>query len=177
VYAHFQKVLEIMNYLEGSGFFILKVNTSTNNEEVFFDQAELDNREDLTRFFDDLFSQSIYYISPSGMSLRLKLFEIKSGQMSKVIQPTAEQIFYNGEMVDYTGKEVIKISDLSPEPGRFVFEIISPEFRQVVLQEDTNQNPIKSGVGVISDQDEIYVDIPRGSMLHSGWQVVNVTQI
>jgi hypothetical protein len=58
VYAHFQKVLEIMNYLEGFGFFILKVNTSTNNEEVFFDQAELDNREDLTCFFDDLFSQS-----------------------------------------------------------------------------------------------------------------------
>ncbi|MFH1089546.1 MAG: Fic family protein [Candidatus Uhrbacteria bacterium] len=175
--VHFQKVLEIMNYLENSDFFISKINTSTNNEEVFFDQAELDNRKDLTRFFDDLFSQSIYYISPSGMSLRLKLFEIASGQMTKVIQPTAEQIFYNDEMIDYTDKKVIKISDLSPEPGKFVFEIISPEFRQAVLQAGSTQDSIKSGVGVISDQDEIYVNIPRGAILHSGWRVVNITQI
>lgn len=177
-FAQFQKISEIMNFIENSGNFEYKINTSSNNEIPYFEQEYLDQQEEnIALFLDELFSQSIYYVSPSGSALRLKLFEIKSKELSGVIQPTTEQIFYNDKMVDYTDKKVIQVSDVVPEQGKFVFEITTPEFRQKVLMEGNLEQSTKSGVGTISDEKGIYVNILEGVTLHSGWSVVGVKKL
>lgn len=177
-FAQFQTISEAVDFIEKSGNFAYKIHTSKDYEIPYSDQEYLNKQEDISRFLDDLFNQSVYYVNSSGSSLRLKLFEIKSKKLSNVIQPTAEQIFYNNEMVDYTDKQVIKVSDLSPEQKKFVFEISTPEFRQKVLsQEKPNHARIKSDVGIISDEEGIYVNIPKGATLHSGWLIVGVEKL
>jgi len=176
-FAQFQKISDIVCVIENSGSFEYKIHTSSDYEIPYAKQEYLDQQEDITRFLDELFSQSVYYISPSGSALRLKLFEIKSKKLSGVIQPTTEQIFYNDKMVDYTDKAVIQVSDLVPEQGKFVFEITTPEFRQKVLMQENLEQSTKSGVGTISDEEGIYVNIPEGATLHSGWRVVGMKKL
>jgi len=177
-FAQFQTISEVMDFLEKSGHYSYKIHTSSGYEIPYSDQEYLEKQEGISRFLDDLFSQSVYYVNPSGSSLRLKLFEIKSKKLIEVIQLTAEQIFYNDKMVDYTGKKVIEISDLLPEQGKFVFEITTPEFRQKVLtQEAAEQVLVKSGIGTISDEEGIYINISEGATLHSGWRIVGVKKL
>lgn len=176
-FAQFQKISDIVNFIENSGTFEYKIHTSSDYEIPYTEQEYLDRQEDITRFLDELFSQSVYYVSPSGSALRLKLFEIKSKELAGVIQPTTEQIFYNDKMVDYTDKKVIQVSDVVPEQGKFVFEITTPEFRQKVLTQENLEQSTKSGVGTISDEEGIYVNIPEGATLHSGWRVVGVKKL
>lgn len=176
-FAQFQKILDIVNFIENSGTFEYKIHTSSDYEIPHAEQEYLDRQGDVTRFLDELFSQSIYYVSPSSSSLRLKLFEIKSKELSSVIQPTTEQIFYNDKMVDYIDKRVIQVSGIVPEQGKFVFEISTPEFRQKVLMQENLEQSTKSGVGTISDEEGIYVNIPEDATLHSGWRVVGVKKI
>lgn len=176
-FAQFQKISEIMNFIENSGTFEYKIHTSSDYEIPYAKQEYLDRQEDITRFLDELFSQSVYYVSPNGSALRLKLFEVKSKKLAGVIQPTTEQIFYNDKMVDYTDKKVIQVSDIASERGKFVFEITTPEFRQKVLTQENLEQPTKSGVGTITDEEGIYVNIPEGAILHSGWRVVGVKKL
>src|SRR3989339_170651 len=168
-FAQFQAVLKAMDFIENSGNFSYKINTSR--------QDIREHEGNVLRILDDLFSQSIYYVSPSGLALRIKLFEIKSKKNIQIIQPTMEQIFFNNKIVDYTNKQVIRVSDLSPQQGKFVFEITTPEFRQKVLTQEDSQQPLRSGVGTISDEEGIYVNIPEGAILHSGWCVVGVKEL
>lgn len=176
-FAQFQKISEIMNFIENSETFEYKIHTSSDYEIPYAKQEYLDRQEDITRFLDELFSQSVYYVSPNGSALRLKLFEVKSKKLAGVIQPTTEQIFYNDKMVDYTDKKVIQVSDIASERGKFVFEITTPEFRQKVLTQENLEQPTKSGVGTITDEEGIYVNIPEGAILHSGWRVVGVKKL
>lgn len=176
-FAQFQKVSDMVNFIENSGTFEYKIHTSSDYEIPYAEQEYLDRQEDITRFLDELFSQSIYYVSPSGSALRLKLFEIKSKELAGVIQPTTEQIFYNDKMVDYTDKKVIQVSGIVPEQGKFVFEITTPGFRQKVLTQENLEQTTKSGVGTISDEERIYINIPEGATLHSGWRVVGVKKL
>lgn len=176
-FAQFQKISDIVDFIENSGTFEYKIHTSSDYEIPYAKQEYLDQQEDITRFLDELFSQSIYYVSPSGSALRLKLFEIKSEKLAGIIQPTTEQIFYNDKMVDYTDKKVIQVSDIVPEQGKFVFEITTPEFRQKVLMQEDLEQSTKSGIGTISDEKGIYVNIPEGATLHSGWRVVGVKKL
>jgi hypothetical protein len=176
-FAQFQKISDIVDFIENSGTFEYKIHTSSDYETPYAEQEYLDRQEDITRFLDELFSQSVYYVSPSGSALRLKLFEIKSKELAGVIQPTTEQIFYNDKMVDYTDKKVIQVSDVVPEQGKFVFEITTPEFRQKVLAQENLEQSIKAGVGTISDEEGIYVNIPEGATLHSGWRIVGVKKL
>lgn len=176
-FAQFQKISDIVNFIENSGTFEYKIHTSSDYEIPYAKQEYLDQQEDITRFLDELFSQSVYYVSPSGSALRLKLFEIKSKELAGVIQPMTEQIFYNDKMVDYTDKKVIQVSDIVPEQGKFVFEITTPGFRQKVLTQENLEQTTKSGVGTISDEEGIYVNIPEGATLHSGWRVIGVKKL
>lgn len=176
-FAQFQTVSEVMDFIENSGNFAYKIHTSSDYEIPYADQEYLDKQEDVSRFLDDLFSQSVYYVNPSGSALRLKLFEIKSKNIADVVQPTMEQIFYNEKMVDYTDKKVVRISALSPEQGKFVFEITTPEFRQKVLAQETTEQSTKSGIGTISDEEGIYVNITEGATLHSGWRIVGIKKL
>lgn len=176
-FAQYHSVEKVMEYLENAGIFDYRINVSKDYEMPFLSQAYLDKQEDSSRFLDDLFSQSVYYVSPSGLSLRVKLFEIKSKKMDSVLQPVMEQIFYSDQMVDYIDKKVVKVSSYSPEQKKFVFEIATPEFRQQLSKQGGEQVSIKSGVGTISDEEDIYVNIPEGAMLHSGWLVVGVKEL
>jgi len=176
-FAQFQRISDIVNLIENSGTFEYKIHTSSDYEIPYTVQEYLDRQDDLMRFLDELFSQSVYYVSQHGSALRLKLFEIKSRDLARVIQPTTEQIFYNDKMVDYTDKKVIRVSDTAPEQGKFVFEITTPEFRQKVLAQENLEQSIKSGVSTISDEEGLYVNISEGATLHSGWRVVGVKKL
>ncbi len=177
-FAQYHAVEKVMEYLENSGAFDYRINVSRDLEIPFyFPQDSLDKREDISFFLKDLFSQSVYYVSPSGVSVRLKLFEVKLKNMEAVVQPAMEQIFFSDEGVDYADKEVVKVSSRSPEQKNFVFEISTPGFRQHLLGEKNEEEPIRSGVGTISDEGGIYIDIPEGTTLHSGWRVVEVEKL
>lgn len=178
-FAQFQTIAKVINYIENSGKYAYKIHTSSDYEIPYADQEYINQsqQENLSRFLDDLFSQSIYYVTPRGSALCIKLFEIKSKKIADVVQPTTEQIFYNNNMIDYTDKKVVKISDLSPEQGKFVFEITTPEFRQKVLTQEELEESIKSGVATISDEERIYVNISKGAILHSGWKIVGVKNL
>jgi hypothetical protein len=178
-FSQFQTILEIVNFIEKSGDFAYKIHTSSDYEIPFAGQDYLNRPENVSRFLDDLFSQSIYYISPNGLTLRLKLFEIKSETVANVIQPIMEQIFFSNKMVDYTNKKVVEIANLSPKQDQFVFEISSPEFIQKLPKQENADQLVKSGIGTISDKNKevIYVNKPKGSTVHSGWQIVGIKNL
>jgi hypothetical protein len=182
-FAQLQSISKIIDYLDGSNAFAHKIRTSADDKAPYLSQDYLDQKEDISFFLDNLLSQSIYYITPSGMTLRIKLSEIRSVSFDSAIQQPMEQIFFNNQAVNYTDrannrhKRVVKVSDLTPEQGKFVFEISTPNFQHLLSSKtDVDQGPVKSGVRTIHDEEGVFVNIPLGSILHSGWQVVGVEE-
>ena len=67
-------------------------------------------------------SDSLYYMTPEGASLRLKINNKQHGDINRVIQPFFEKIFFE----DITDSEN-RIS-FEPHPGLTAHEFVSPEF-------------------------------------------------
>ncbi len=168
-YQQFRTLFEIVDYLDNSRHFSYKICTSSDYEVPYSDQEYLDKKQDISSFLDDLFSQSVYYIDENGSTIRLKLFEIKSNNFADVVQPIFERIFFNDRLVNYSDKKVAKVSGLRPAVGKFIFEISSPQFEQ-----EKTRMP---GVAIIQDEEGVYVDIPEGSTIHSGWKIVTVASM
>lgn len=182
----FQSISGAVDYLDSSGIFSYKIRTSGDEKIPLLSQEELDRTENIAFYLNNLFSQSIYYISPSGVTLRLKLFEIKSptSKPKDIIQPPMEQIYFNDKAVDYTDrnkgghKEVVKLADVPIEKGKYVFEILTPEFKKQITQiEKIEDGPINSGVDEIKENGRVYINVPEGSILHSGWQIVGMEKL
>lgn len=163
--------VELMKYLDNCGAFKYKINTSKDCEVPFVGMEHLKNQEQVTEFLDDLFSQSVYYVSESGASLRLKLFEVKSKNTEEMVQKLMERIFYSKRMVDYNEKKVVRVDSEEPSPQKYVFEITSTKFLSAI--QTKAEQEVNGSAGIIKDEEGIYVDIPEGSILHSGWHVVN----
>jgi len=178
-FAKFQIVDQAIELLEKSDLFAYRINTSRDVEVPFFSQDYLNTLKDASIILDDLFSQSIYFVTPNGASLRLKLFEIQTTDFSKVFQPSMEQIFYNNRIADFTDKQVMKISDLEPAVGKYIFEISSSGFRQAIMTNlnEANQPNFKSGIGTITDETGIYVNIPEGAISHAGWRTTKIKKL
>lgn len=178
-----QAAYETIDYLEKSGIFAYKIRTSGHDKNSHMTQEDLNKKENLVSYLNNLFSQSVYYVTPEGMTLRLKLFEIKSPRTkpADMLQPPMEQIFFNKTPVDYDDKilnerkKVVRVTDSIPEEGKFIFEIATPQFEKLMSShEEISQETIESGVGTIDSQDGIYINIPEESTLHSGWRIVGV---
>lgn len=176
LFNQFQTINKMIDFLEKSKIFTYQINTSQNNELSFIHQDVIDEIPRTRQLFlNDLFSQSIYYITENGSSLRLKLFNIQDVQ--HVVQPITEQIFYSDTKIDFIEKSVIKVSDLLPKKNDYVFEITSPEFKQKISSPNDSQEPIKSEIGIIPDEENFYVNIPEQSTLHHGWYIVGIKNL
>lgn len=171
-FPQYHTAAKLMSHLDSSQVFKYKIDTSKDYEIPFARQENLEGQTDISRFLDDLFSQSVYYVSKNGSSLRLKLFEVKSKRAKEIVQQMMERIFYSDKMVDYSEKKVVRIDDEEPSPHKYVFEIVSPDF-STAIQAGTEQDT-RAGVGIIRDEEGIYVNIPEGSTLHSGWHIVSI---
>lgn len=174
-FSQYHTAAKLMSHLDNSQVFKYKIDTSKDYEIPFVRQENSEGQIDISRFLDDLFSQSVYYVNENGSSLRLKLFEVKSKRVEEIVQQMMERIFYSNKMVDYSEKKVVRVDDEEPSPHKYVFEITSPDFStaiQVGAEQDT-----RTGVGIIRDEEGIYVNIPDGSTLHSGWHIVSIKNL
>lgn len=173
--SQYHAAAKLMSHLDSSQVFKYKLDTSKDYEIPFSKQKHLGGQADISRFLDDLFSQSVYYVSENGSSLRLKLFEVKSKRAEEIVQQIMERIFYSDKMVDYSEKKVVRVDAEEPSPHKYIFEIISPDF-SAAIQAGTDQT-VRAGVGIIRDEEGIYVNIPEGSTLHSGWHIVSIKNL
>ena len=176
----FEKLVKIVHLLDKSGDFSYRINISSGFEELkLMSKDDLErNDNNLFNYLNDLFKQSLYYVSPAGISLRLKLFDLKENDVGKVIQPIMEQIFFNKKIVDYTDKKILELSGLSVKEDLYTFEMSSFAFQKELKQETFNDDEIfKSRVGVISEKNNNYVNISKAARIHSGWKVVDIKEL
>jgi len=174
-FSQYHTAAKMMSHLDDSQVFKYKLDTSKDYEIPFAKQEYLEGQEDISRFLDDLFSQSIYYVSENGTSLRLKLFEVKSKKIEEIAQQIMEGIFYSDKMVDYSEKKVVRVDSEQPAFRKYIFEIVSPDF-SATIQRQTEQ-AVRAGVGIVRDEEGIYVNVPAGSTLHSGWHIVSIKNL
>ena len=174
-FSQYHTAAKLMSHLDDSQSFKYKLDTSKDYEIPFSRQEHLEGQKDISRFLDDLFSQSVYYVSENGSSLRLKLFEVKSKKIEEIVQQMMEGIFYSDKMVDYVEKKVVRVDSEQPAPHKYIFEIVSPDF-SATIQRQTEQ-AVRAGVGIVRDEEGIYVNIPEGSTLHSGWHIVSIKNL
>lgn len=174
-FSQYHAVAKMMIHFDDSQVFKYKLNTSKDYEIPFAKQEYLQDKEDISSFLDDLFSQSVYYVSENGSSLRLKLFEVKSKKIEEITQQIMEGIFYSDKMVDYSEKKVVRVDSEQPTPHKYIFEIASSDF-SAIIQKQTEQT-VRAGVGIIKDEEGIYVNVPEGSTLHSGWHIVSIKNL
>ena len=174
-FSQYHTAAKMMSHLDNSQVFKYKLDTSKDYEIPFAKQENLEGQEDISRFLDDLFSQSVYYISENGSSLRLKLFEVKSKKIEEIAQQIMEGIFYSDKMVDYSEKKVVRVDSEQPAFRKYIFEIVSPDF-SATIQRQTEQ-AVRAGVGIVRDEEGIYVNVPAGSTLHSGWHIVSIKNL
>lgn len=174
-FSQYHTASKLMSHLDDSQVFKYKLDTSKDYEIPFSKQEHLKRQEDISSFLDDLFSQSVYYVSENGSSLRLKLFEVKSKKIDEIAQQIMEGIFYSDKMVDYSEKKVVRVDSEQPAFRKYIFEIVSSDF-SATIQKQTEQ-AVPAGVGIIRDEEGIYVNIPEGSTLHSGWHIVSIKNL
>src|SRR3989338_8807728 len=174
-FSQYHTAAKMMSHLDNSQVFKYKLDTSKDYEIPFAKQENLEGQEDISRFLDDLFSQSVYYISENGSSLRLKLFEVKSKKIEEIAQQIMEEIFYSDKVVDYSEKKVVRVDSEQPAFRKYIFEIVSSDF-SATIQKQTEQ-AVRAGVGIIRDEEGIYVNVPAGSTLHSGWHIVSIKNL
>jgi hypothetical protein len=174
-FSQYHAAAKLMSHLDNSQIFNHKLDTSKDYEIPFARQEHLEGQKDISRFLDDLFSQSVYYVGENGSSLRLKLFEVKSKKIEEIVQQIMERIFYSEKMVDYSEKKVVRVDSEQPAPRKYIFEIVSPNF-SASIQRQTEQ-AVRADVGIVRDEEGIYVNIPEGSTLHSGWHIVSIKNL
>jgi len=174
-FSQYHTAAKIMSHLDDSQNFKYKLDTSKDYEIPFAKQEYLEGKEDISSFLDDLFSQSVYYVSENGSSLRLKLFEVKSKKIEEIAQQIMEGIFYSDKMVDYSEKKVVRVDSEQPAFRKYIFEIVSPDF-SATIQTQTEQ-AVHAGVGIVRDEEGIYVNVPAESTLHSGWHIVSIKNL
>lgn len=106
------------------------------------------------------YQDSLYYVSDSGLSLRLKLANIRQG-FSKVRQPVFEKIFF----VDKQGPaKDWKVDDV-PQVGWYVEETSSDRFNRLLEKDDLNSD-FTSDVK-LTEKDDRKV-ITYGDITHEG---------
>ncbi len=174
-FSQYHTAAKMISHLDNSQVFKYRLDTSKDYEISFTKQEYLEDKDDISGFLDDLFSQSVYYVSENGSSLRMKLFEVKSKKIEEIVQQIMEGIFYSDKMVDYSEKKVVRVDSEQPAPRKYIFEIASPDFL-ATIQKQTEQ-AVRASVGTIKDEEGIYVNIPEGSALHSGWHIVSVKNL
>ncbi len=174
-FSQYHAAAELLRHLDNSQIFKYKFGTSNDNESPFFKTEDLDTKSGTLIFLNDLFSQSVYYVSENGASLRLILFEVKSKKTEEIVQPIMEVVFFSDNFVDHEKKKVVRVDDEQPTPRKFIFEIASSDFLNEI-QGKTDQG-VLTGVRIIRDEEGIYVNIPKGSMIHSGWRVVSIKKL
>ncbi len=149
VYAVEEKYLaQVVSYLDGLSIWGEKF-TTRNNDQYLATEAELSDTE------------SIYYVTKTGQSLRLRKHDLATKGLSKCIQPFAEKVFF--------GKEREKNFEESPIVGERVFEYFTESF--LAAQDDKE---VESFTSEIREYDingqPVYMN-PVDGRVHRGYEV------
>lgn len=105
---------------------------------------------------------SLYYMTPEGISLRLKMFNAESGDIKQVIQSFAEMIFFEDDNNNIY---------LNPRLGLTVQEYASPEF--LAIQDGgVTRSGFESKIRIYREGDHIILirNVPNGRS-HTGNKV------
>lgn len=104
---------------------------------------------------------SIYFMTPEGASLRLKRYNMKTGDITKVIQPFMERIVFEDDQ-----SKVF----FEPNIGLTVEEYLSPEF--LALQKgDEVPDVFESKVRIYNDSGDFIVKNVLNGLTHTGNKV------
>jgi len=172
----YQDTLKLLEYLDSQDIFSGKFRTSKDQEITYSGEPEFAtlNKKWQDFYFDDLFSQSVYYTTDRGSSLRVIMYFAKKNDRQRMPQPVMERTFFSDEPIDYTGREVVKAEGKNPGLKKNIFEISSSEFRRAIIGPEAATKELKSGVGTLPAEGGIYVDVPSQALLHTGYHIVNI---
>lgn len=172
----YQDALKLLEYLDSQEIFTNKFRTSKDNEITFLRETEYVGMTEKWQdfYFQDLFSQSVYYTTGRGSSLRVIMYFAKDKDRRQMSQPVMERSFFTDQPVDYTRRKAVKVEGASPAVHKSIFEISSLDFRRAIIGPDDADKELKSGVGTLPTEGGTYVDIPPRALLHTGYHVVNV---
>ena len=172
----YQDALKLLEYLDSQDIFSGKFRTSKDNEITFCGEKEFAGLTEKWQdfYFQDLFSQSVYYATDRGSTLRVIMYFAKDKDRRQMPQPVMERSFFADQPVDYTRRKAVKVDGTSPVVQKNIFEISSLNFRRAIISPDDAAKELKSGVGTLPAEGGTYVDIPPRALLHTGYQVVNI---
>lgn len=174
-FDNYRRLNEIIKYLDSLNLWETKFTTSERIIESGSDKNSESKEKLLDSEVDSFLSQSIYYTTKKGQSVRLKLFELERKGAEAIIQSFMERIFYSREMIDWRGKSVVRCeSEVTPTKNNYVFEIASQDFlslleknlNEITFDYDSNIKTIESN--------GIYVKIPDRALVHTGSAISSV---
>lgn len=178
-YAYANSILDHLNHI---GIFKYRFSTS-NNYEIPYKEADLQDEvfmadpKNIANYLHNILTESIYYITAKGSSLRIKLFNIKSKNSEPIVQEPMERVFYSDKIIDHRDKKVVKVDDVEPTMDKYIFEIASDQFKARLNEEQKEQSLLQSPIGVMRDEDALYVNLPEKSTLHSGYFIVSLENL
>jgi hypothetical protein len=175
VYSEILKFSKIMEYLEGSRNFEYKINTSSLFERKWIDKdlSPIERREQVSSVFDDLLTQSVYYIDNGKSSLRLKLYNVINNGKDGVIQPVAEKILFGDAKQVSPDVTVIKALE-EPQKYYSIFEVSSKEFNDNINVDNTEVKNVENGIQTLDYKDNTYINLKDTKFYHMGRTVSQV---
>lgn len=182
-FPQYHAALSLIEYLDKIEHFKYRINTtkseiSPTNENF---NKYGDRKNVVSSLLSEMLSQSVYYVDLNGSSQRLILYNIKSKNTEDIPQKIKERIFYTNSLQIDNNKEIIKVDSEKPNIGNYIFEISSPDFskfRHADEDKIVDWNPQKkSSVGIIRDDEGIYINACEGSELHYGWRISNILNL
>lgn len=105
-------------------------------------------------------TDSLYYVTKSGQSLRIKKYDLITNGLSQSIQPFMEKIFFIGE--EQTSSDI-------PETGRSVVEYYTDEF--ISDQNNADNKEFKSRIRKYEKEGRTIYLNPVDGHMHRGYQI------
>lgn len=121
----------------------------------------------------DWYNDSLYYVTPSGISLRLKKAVVREQGLAGVIQPPQEKVtFENKYDFNQSDSRPKQISTV-PQIGWHVEEYQSEDFRQLMASGEISQD-FPSHIVVVEHEDKPEVKTTGLVHTHSGHNVKEI---
>lgn len=105
---------QVVQYLDGLDIWTMKFTTRNEHRSASEEEKEV--------------TDSIYYVTSTGQSLRLRKYGLLKDGLSGSIEPFMEKIFFIDKQYDYSNDQA-KVSDEAAE-GSFVMEYTTDEFKE-----------------------------------------------
>jgi hypothetical protein len=173
------KLIEVRKKLEGlcdAYDSAVQRGASSAEKQDFFEQV-LKNLDQFVYLWDSKFTtadtdddnvhnHSVYYVTGSGVSLRLKRINLEKKGLRGCVEPFMEKIFF--ELLDGNG-----VISEKPVVGGYVMEFLSQEFSQLQKLDGNFKEPFKSKIRkYMEDGSVVFIEcVKNAAHKHNGHQV------